>query len=139
MCSACNASGQVQPGHSTSDRCAARAAAKKTSSTAMEADSNLSVLLAAFDSDLVKQICEKLKNHTGGRFDIHMIAAACLAAETAFSALPAVLTTVFDQIKTNVSSSITVNYNDFQLYNGILRFAREKATTSNKSWYKFSG
>ncbi|KAF2821835.1 hypothetical protein CC86DRAFT_386201 [Ophiobolus disseminans] len=105
-------------------------------SGAMAAAGNLG-LLAAVNTDFGRQICHTVKIRTG--FDIHMAVAVCLAANTARSTVPAVLNTVFDQVKTNVSSSITVSYNDFQLYNGLLRLAREKAAANDKSWYRFSG
>jgi chaperone BCS1 len=95
--------------------------------------------LAVANPDFFKQICENLKERTGGRFDIPLIVAALVIANAARSTVPAMMTVVFDQVKTNVSSSITVGYSEFQLYNGLLRLAREKVTQNDKAWYNFSG
>lgn len=106
--------------------------------SAMTAAGNLG-LFAVVNTDSFKQICDAVKERTGGYLDIHLIAAACVAANAARSTIPVILNTVFDQFKTNVSSSIAVAYTDLELYNGLLRLAREKATTHTEIWYTFSG
>lgn len=96
-------------------------------------------LFAVANTDFFRQICDTVKERTGGRLNVHLIAAACVAANAARSTVPVVLNVAFDRFKTNVSSSVTVSANEYALYNGLLRLAREKAATGSKPWYSFSG
>lgn len=95
--------------------------------------------LQAMNSEFFNQLCEKIKVHTGGRFDDHLFMAAYLDLNAAWATVPAIMTMIFDQVKTNVSSSIAVHPNDFHLHRGLLQLARENATASGKAWYDFSG
>lgn len=95
--------------------------------------------LRTMNSDFFNQLCEKIKRHSGGRFDVHLFIAACVGVNAARATIPAILTMIFDQIKTNVSSSIAVAPNDYQLHSGLLRLASRDATASGTAWYNFSG
>ncbi|KAF1919368.1 hypothetical protein BDU57DRAFT_512427 [Ampelomyces quisqualis] len=107
-------------------------AGHKSASSAVEA-------LQAMNSDFFNQLCENIKRRTGGRFDVHLFIAACVGVNAARATIPAILTMIFDQIKTKVSSSIAVSPNDYHLNSGLLRLASGEATASGKAWYNFSG
>lgn len=76
---------------------------------------------------------------TRGRLDIRLFIAACVGVKAAANTVPAVLEMMFDQMKTNVSSSLAVSQNDHKLHDGLRWLAQDSAEASGKAWYQFSG
>jgi chaperone BCS1 len=95
--------------------------------------------LAATDTEPFKKICEKLKQITGGRLDVLFVATLCVAANAALTTVPRILGAVFDQARDHMSSSVTIAYTEYELYNGLLRLVRKEAAAKENSWYTFSG
>ncbi|KAH7392269.1 hypothetical protein DE146DRAFT_618331 [Phaeosphaeria sp. MPI-PUGE-AT-0046c] len=96
-------------------------------------------LLELINSPMLDNISEKVASITRGRLDVRLFIAACLGIKTAANTLPIVLGMVFDQIKTNVSSSLAVSQDNHKLYDGLRRLAQERAEVSGNAWYQFSG
>ncbi|OAK99369.1 P-loop containing nucleoside triphosphate hydrolase protein [Phaeosphaeriaceae sp. SRC1lsM3a] len=96
-------------------------------------------LLELMNSSILDNISEKVTSMTRGRLDIRLFIAACVGVKAAANTVPAVLEMMFDQMKTNVSSSLAVSQNDHKLHDGLRWLAQDSAEASGKAWYQFSG
>jgi chaperone BCS1 len=96
-------------------------------------------ILQMMNNPLFKEICATLKSKSGGRFDVTLFMAACVTANAARTTVPAMLATVFEHLKTNVTSSLRIPASDQSLQEGLRQMARDTSTTSGSAWYKFHG
>ncbi|KAH6881789.1 hypothetical protein BKA58DRAFT_446052 [Alternaria rosae] len=72
---------------------------------------------------------DAIKEHTGGR-DIQILIMTCAALNAARVQLPAIMSALLNQVKPQVTSSITISGYDSVLCGGLLTLAREKAEES---------
>ncbi|KAF2029912.1 hypothetical protein EK21DRAFT_66734, partial [Setomelanomma holmii] len=91
------------------------------------------------NSAIFERIRSQIKKRTGNRVDVHLLMGAFFALKAAHTIVPAMASSVFDQGKTNVSSSVIVPPNDLILYEPLRRFIGQKVITFGHRWYKFSG
>lgn len=96
-------------------------------------------LLELMNSSVLDSISAKISTATGGRLDVRLFIAACVGAKAAANTVPSFVDMLFDQVKTNVSSSLVVSQNNPTLYNGLQNLAQDKAEASGKAWYQFHG
>ncbi|KAI4664279.1 uncharacterized protein J4E79_003782 [Alternaria viburni] len=72
-----------------------------------------------------------IKERTGGR-DVQILIMTCAALNAARVQLPVILSALLNQVKPQVTSSITISGYDSVLCGGLLTLAREKAEESRK-------
>jgi chaperone BCS1 len=89
------------------------------------------------ESHIFKQVSEQLQQRTG--LDMRWLIAACIAINAGKNVAPKLLGKVLHQVKTQVTSSVTLGPNDGALRDGLLRFIRAQATNTNKSWLSLRG
>lgn len=81
------------------------------------------------ESEFFELARQQVKNCTGG-FDLHLVMLACAALNAARVRIPAILEAVFEQVKTQVTSSMLISTCSYMLYDDLIAFAREKSEES---------
>jgi len=94
-------------------------------------------LMRYMESEFYELARTAIKDRTGA--DIHMVMMGCAALNAARIEIPAMLNTVLDQIKTQVTSSIVISGIQGQLFKELLDFAHEKSEENRSSKFRFSG
>ncbi|KAE8874655.1 hypothetical protein PTNB73_01287 [Pyrenophora teres f. teres] len=94
-------------------------------------------LMRYMESEFYELARKAIKDRTGG--DIHMVMMGCAALNAARVKIPTMLAAVLTQIKTQVTSSISISAFDSPLIKELFQIAREKSEDSQSLKLRLSG